>query len=135
MKTALHFDRPDRVTCKQLQCFEIGRFGPALTENLGKVEQVNVVLQDEIGEPIHRQRAGMQLAEKLVTFDRPPNALAATPQLRAEFFSHRLALTKISAQKKSGQWIMGYRRHPFRRKTPLRSSVLDHQSIQNRYSV
>jgi hypothetical protein len=68
---------------------------------LGEVEQVNIILQYKISEPLHRQRARVQLPQKRVCFDRAPNAAATPPQLRAEIFRHELALSKIGDQKKA----------------------------------
>src|SRR5688572_638050 len=101
VKTALHFDRAQRVTGEQFQRFEIRRFGAALAKNLRKIEQINVVLENEVDEAIHRQAAGVKLTEERVIFDRSPDAIAVRPQLRAEVFGHRLALAKFPNQ---GKW-------------------------------
>jgi hypothetical protein len=103
MKTALHFDRPDRMARKQLQCLEVRRFGPALAENLGEVEQVNVILQDEVSKAIHRQSPGVKLAQKRMILYRSPNPPGTHPQLVAEIFLHRLALAKFGHQEKSAK--------------------------------
>jgi len=49
-----------------------------VTEDLSEVEQIHVILQDEIGETIHRQGAGVQLTEERMTVNRSPNSLSAT---------------------------------------------------------
>jgi hypothetical protein len=64
---------------KELERFEIRRFGSALTKHLGEIEQVNVVLQNKIGKTIHRQCTGVQLMKKRVFLDGSPNTLTATP--------------------------------------------------------
>src|SRR5688572_11026969 len=94
VKTALHFDRAQRVTGEQFQRFEIRRFGAALAKSLRKIEQINVVLENEVGEAIHRQSSGVQFAQEWMTVNRPPNALCATFELSAKFSRHRLGLAK-----------------------------------------
>ena len=58
--------------------FEIGRLSAALTEDLSEVEQVHIILEDEIGEPVHRQSSGVQLTQERMTVNRAPNSLRAT---------------------------------------------------------
>jgi hypothetical protein len=46
---------------------------------LSEVEKINVVLQYEIDEAIHRQGARMQLAQKRMSIDRAPYSPGAQP--------------------------------------------------------
>src|SRR5437867_5052113 len=78
VKTTLHFDRADCVTGEQFQRFEIRRLGAALAEHLSEVQQVHIILQDEIGETIQRQCAGVKLGEEWMPVDRSPNSFCAT---------------------------------------------------------
>ena len=52
MERALDLNGAKRMATKQREGLEIRRLGAALTENLRKVEQVNIILQNEISEPI-----------------------------------------------------------------------------------
>jgi hypothetical protein len=52
MERALDLNGTKRMATKQSEDLEIRRLGAALTENLRKVEQINIILQNEISEPI-----------------------------------------------------------------------------------
>jgi hypothetical protein len=67
---------------------------------LGKVEQVNIILQYKISEAIHWQGACLQLAQKRVNLDCLPNPLAPPPQLRAEFFRHEPWISEKTGSRK-----------------------------------
>src|SRR5215204_5919051 len=78
VETALYLDRPQCMSRKQFECFEVGRLSRALTKDLSEIEEVNVILEDEIGEPIHRQSSSVQFAQKRMTLNCLPDSLAAT---------------------------------------------------------
>ena len=84
MKVSLYLDGDERMAGKNFQGVEILRLGPAQTKDLSEVEEVEIILEDKVGEAIHRQGARMELIQKRMGVNSTPYGIGLAPELVAK---------------------------------------------------